>query len=199
MADIEAVGISRRRVRYRRAGASHAFRHRSSTSLVMRSSGGDNGDANSTAIDFRWVANGDFGHNYADIRGSSFGTIINMVAPQHAEAYGQGRVHDNTFNLINAGSEGNVDTSGLPSTDGQSGVPRFASYVPYAVDNDFHLTADDSVARDKGTSLVTFTTDKDGVARPQGARWDIGAYEAGAMVPSLKAPQNVRITGVPSS
>jgi hypothetical protein len=34
------------------------------------------------------------------------------------------------------------------------------------------------VAKDAGVSLSSyFTTDKDGVTRPQGSAWNIGAYE----------------------
>jgi len=41
-----------------------------------------------------------------------------------------------------------------------------------------HLQAGDAVATDHGLSLAAyFTTDKDGVTRPQGSAWDIGAYE----------------------
>ena len=42
---------------------------------------------------------------------------------------------------------------------------------------DFHLKAG-SPAIDRGINLSSyFTTDKDGISRPQGAGWDIGAYE----------------------
>jgi hypothetical protein len=46
------------------------------------------------------------------------------------------------------------------------------------VNGDFHLVAG-SRAIDAGTDLTTtgFATDFDKVARPQGAGWDIGAYE----------------------
>jgi len=45
------------------------------------------------------------------------------------------------------------------------------------LDSDFRPSAD-SPAVDAGCSLAgDFTTDKDGAARPQGAAWDIGAYE----------------------
>jgi hypothetical protein len=62
---------------------------------------------------------------------------------------------------------------------GSTGVPKLVSYTPFAASgNDFHLQATDTVAKDKGVSLSSyFTTDKDGVARPQGPAWDIGAYE----------------------
>jgi hypothetical protein len=52
---------------------------------------------------------------------------------------------------------------------------------------DFHLKPTATAAIDKGTSafVSTITTrDKDGVTRPQGAAWDIGAYEFAASTPT---------------
>jgi len=40
----------------------------------------------------------------------------------------------------------------------------------------FHLRSD-SPAIDRGATLTDFSYDKDGISRPQGAAWDIGAYE----------------------
>ena len=45
-----------------------------------------------------------------------------------------------------------------------------------AAGNDFHLTAG-SPAIDRGEARPDVAADHDGVARPQGAGWDIGAYE----------------------
>ena len=42
--------------------------------------------------------------------------------------------------------------------------------------SDYHLSAT-SPARDAGTALPDLPSDLDGIARPQGARFDIGAYE----------------------
>ena len=56
--------------------------------------------------------------------------------------------------------------------------PLFLSYSPGNINNDLHLKSGSAVAVDQGVSLAPyFTTDKDGVSRPQGADWDIGAYE----------------------
>ena len=47
---------------------------------------------------------------------------------------------------------------------------------------DFHLAADDDVARDRGLdlagdSVLSFSDDVDGESRPSGGAWDIGADE----------------------
>jgi hypothetical protein len=68
---------------------------------------------------------------------------------------------------------------------GKSGqAPIFKSYTAFAEGNDYHLSESDSVARQAGLVLSAyFTTDKDGVTRPQGSGWDIGAYEFATGVP----------------
>jgi hypothetical protein len=53
--------------------------------------------------------------------------------------------------------------------------PRFVNYIR-AGGGDYHLSAD-SPAIDAGTAGRAPPTDLDGVARPQGAGYDIGAYE----------------------
>jgi len=68
---------------------------------------------------------------------------------------------------------------------------------------DLHLTAS-SPAKDAGTTVATsnpfvpnpgVTTDKDGVLRPQGSAFDMGAYElfAGSTAPKENPPPNVRV------
>ncbi|MFW6180407.1 MAG: choice-of-anchor Q domain-containing protein [Spirochaetota bacterium] len=53
---------------------------------------------------------------------------------------------------------------------------------------DYHLAEEDTACRDRGTDLSAyFTADKDGVIRPRGTAWDIGAYE-GAGVSQAEAP-----------
>ena len=54
--------------------------------------------------------------------------------------------------------------------------------------HDYHLAPEDTVARDTGADLSAyFTTDQDGVVRPQGGVWDRGAYE-GAGEPDVESP-----------
>jgi len=63
--------------------------------------------------------------------------------------------------------------SGFNETHGiNGGDPRFVS----AALNDFHLRST-SPAIDKGATLTGFNGDYDGTIRPQGAAWDIGAFE----------------------
>jgi hypothetical protein len=60
----------------------------------------------------------------------------------------------------------------------KTNLPTFTAYTTGDPSNDFSLASGDTVARDAGTSLSSyFTTDFLGVTRPQGAAWDIGAYE----------------------
>ena len=56
------------------------------------------------------------------------------------------------------------------------GNPKFANLAAW----DFHLTQG-SPAIDKGVTVTNFNYDRDGVTRPQGAAWDIGAYEFGVV------------------
>jgi len=86
------------------------------------------------------------------------------------------------YNLVNAGAHGSVgltiDGTSFTQPNGQSGVPSFVTYSEKSVLNNFHLTLADTVARNKGTSLSGgYAVDKDGVTRPYGVGWDIGAYE----------------------
>jgi hypothetical protein len=52
------------------------------------------------------------------------------------------------------------------------GDPKFVNMAGW----DFHLQSN-SPAIDKGTTLSGFNTDRDGITRPQGLAWDMGAFE----------------------
>jgi hypothetical protein len=59
--------------------------------------------------------------------------------------------------------------------------------------SDFHLKAG-APCIDAGTTIASVTTDFAGVKRPQGAAYDIGAYEgSGTGTAQLQAPQNLRV------
>jgi hypothetical protein len=61
---------------------------------------------------------------------------------------------------------------------GHSLVPAFVSYAADSASDDFHLAGEDTVATNTGSNLsADFTTDKDGLARPQTGPWDIGPYQ----------------------
>lgn len=77
-------------------------------------------------------------------------------------------------------------TASAQDPSGIVGVPSLdANFVP---------TAADTLARDRGVTLSYFSTDKRGLARPQGSAWDIGAFEYSAAGPlALTPPKNLRI------
>lgn len=86
--------------------------------------------------------------------------------------------------------------SGVISSNNYAGnAAQLVSYTQFGgTNNDLHLLGTDTVARNQGRDMSAyFTTDKDGVTRPQQAVWDIGAYEfaaAGAPAP----PTNLTAT-----
>lgn len=56
---------------------------------------------------------------------------------------------------------------------------------------DYHLAAPDQACMERGVDLSPFfAADKDGIPRPQGTAWDVGAYER----PPLSPPTGLRIT-----
>lgn len=78
------------------------------------------------------------------------------------------------YNYVAAGPDQNFSAkTGFNETHGiNGGDPRFINIGS----SNFHLAAD-SPAIDMGTTITELTSDKDGVSRPQGSGWDIGAYE----------------------
>lgn len=79
--------------------------------------------------------------------------------------------------------------SGFSEANGiNGGDPRFVN----AAGNDFHLQSG-SPAIDRGVTLPGFAYDFDGVTRPQGAAWDMGAFEYKSGTATLVPPTNLRI------
>jgi len=63
-------------------------------------------------------------------------------------------------------------------SNGTTNQPTFVSYTEYGGNNDLHLGSADTAAKDRGLDLsLYYTTDHNGVSRPQGFGWDIGAFE----------------------
>lgn len=73
---------------------------------------------------------------------------------------------------------------------GVSISPIFVNYSAH----DYHLTSGDS-AKDIGIARTEFSNDYDGITRPQGSAWDIGAYEYVAIACT---PSKVVFTTQPS-
>lgn len=72
----------------------------------------------------------------------------------------------------------NFVSGGYGMTNGRHVAPTFVSYTTHTDNGDLHLQESDTSAKNYDTSLFSyFTTDKDGITRPQGLDWDIGAYE----------------------
>ena len=95
-------------------------------------------------------------------------------------------VFANESSIVDYGGTGSPVISNNFTTD-----PKFIN----ASTNDFHLQSS-SPAINAGTTVSTVTTDFDGVSRPQGSAYDIGAYEftsAPPPPPSTKFQINDRV------
>src|SRR5262249_21017807 len=89
--------------------------------------------------------------------------------------------------IVNNGSGGETFATNLCSAKcTYNGNPNFLN----AAANDFHLTASSTLAVDHGTTLTAVSSDFDGVLRPQGGAYDIGAYQ---YTSSPAAPSNLRV------
>jgi hypothetical protein len=89
-----------------------------------------------------------------------------------------------------------VNSADNISLTSAAGAANFVSYIVGSAANDYHLKSGATSLIDQGTSVSSyFTTDKDGILRPQGADWDIGPYEyvSGSHQPptcSITSPTN---------
>lgn len=69
-----------------------------------------------------------------------------------------------------------LQSKGVIGADSSSSVGA-VSFVNRA-SKDFHLSAQDTLAKDRGVDASSYyTIDRDRVSRPQGGAWDVGAYE----------------------
>lgn len=86
-----------------------------------------------------------------------------------------GRIQNNI--IVGSGGNPIVSDSGLTISNNITSSSSLVGFVNYAGDN-FHLSAS-SLAVNAGINLSTFgvTTDFDGISRPQGSAFDIGAFE----------------------
>ncbi len=104
----------------------------------------------------------------------AIGSEIAVNNVLHETTYTNSHVHNNIA------PQYDIDPQITQSNNltGLAGI-TFAQYAPDGgTANDYHLMASSTAAIDKGVSLSTyFSADRDGVARPQGAAWDIGPYE----------------------
>jgi hypothetical protein len=83
------------------------------------------------------------------------------------------------------------------------GLPLFNRYAYRAAGNDFHLSANDTVAKGHGINLASMfaalgipAIDLDGNPRPNGA-WDVGAYQSlggGNTSPAVAPPLDVHVS-----
>ena len=109
--------------------------------------------------------------------GIAIGVASNMIIRNNI-------IYQDSFSV---GGTGTVADHNLVGVD-----PGFVSAVSF----DFRLNAS-SLAIDAGATIATVTADADGIKRPQGGAYDIGAYEydfeAAATKKPPKAPRNVRI------
>ncbi len=160
----------------------------------------------------------DIGNGNANVDDAKFLNNIIINIPAHAISDEWAEPNDVVwdYNIIVAGNYGttNVDYGGgEPSIsystwqglgyniNGSTTMPSFINYTQNNINGyeDFQLSSDDLVALDSGVAVVGdnmppgWPFDFNGVSRPQGNGWDIGAYEGSSIniIPGI--PQNLQI------
>ncbi len=106
-------------------------------------------------------------------------------------SHGEGRDVTIDYNLVHPGAAGSTriglheatyeyddfkTTIGIQKHDVTT-APGFVLYQPNDSSNVFQLSGRDTAAKDRGIPQLFFATDQRDVSRPQGAAWDIGAFE----------------------
>ena len=153
----------------------------SPTSLSIQAGGSGSSNVVTTV-------NSSFNHSLLlNVSGQPAGVTVNLN-PTMVAAPGSGS------SQVDVSVDSNV--AGVNSSNNKSinsgGSNIFQSYQApsnTAFAYDFHLKSTDTVLKGQGVTTVAsiFNTDKDGVARPAGGPWDIGAYQATSGGPTLPA------------
>ena len=96
-------------------------------------------------------------------------------------------------NIVIGGRLGVLVDAGIATTlsNNLTTDPKFVN----AAEADFHLQAG-SPAIDAGIAIAEVYTDFDGIARPQGTAYDIGAYEYAHILPPPAAPSSSTATAI---
>lgn len=120
---------------------------------------------------------------------SDYNLFINATFPVHQTTPYQ------NYSLSNWRALGfDTHSIDITSVDG-----LFTSVSAYPIANqNMNLTLQgSSQAIDRGTNISSFSADKNGISRPQGSAWDIGAYEyvSGSTLPSSSPPSITFTTG----
>ena len=110
--------------------------------------------------------------------------LLNNVKIQNNAFYNCGNAEDGYVRFLGLGLTANIGYNSVYTTNGVAPLggpnpndvwmldPQFVSFAA----RDFHLLPTSPVI-DMGATLREVPTDKDGIVRPQGPRYDIGAYE----------------------
>lgn len=152
--------------------------------------------------------NGVIGGGQADGIRVGGGTSAN--SPTNTQIYNNvfyGNAHRGI--AIDSGSVGTIIRNNISFGNNQTAIANFSSTTtlshnlttnPLFVNPstfDFHLQSG-SPAINAGTTIATFNTDFDGVLRPQGSAWDIGAYEFTGSNPPPPPPPDTTPPAVPT-
>jgi hypothetical protein len=118
---------------------------------------------------------------------ANYGGVAVAMSPGPNSIWNSTDMLYNNVGYATAGFSVDGNVAGVNSASNKSvnsgGANIFHSYQApssTAFAYDFHLKSTDTVLKGQGVTTVAsiFNTDKDGVARPVGGPWDIGAYQA---------------------
>ncbi len=142
-------------------------------------------DASSSAFLLLFAGSGNLLYNNTAYGNAGYGINIGNGDPSPLSTQ-----VTNNISYNNAG--GNYFNSGT-STVASSNLFGVDPHFVNASGGDFHLTTSSTAAIDQAVAISAVTTDKDGNARPQGVKPDIGAYEYVVLGPVPAAPTGLRV------